>query len=200
MLAKEENVITAENLNVFHYAEANYSYSSAPKQSLLYKEMFPDSSIAQSFTSSASKMAYIVKDGLADYFKEQVQLDLEGVPYTFKCDEITTSQVKKHDEAYVTYRSKVHDCITSNYLGSLFVSHFYATDPVGHYNTFKERFKMNNNLLDLRMDGPKVNLSFETKLKEDFNKENSDFLQVGTCSLHPAHCIQKWFTKTRFSP
>ena len=76
VLAKEENVITAENLNVLHYVEANYSYSSAPKQSLLYKEMFPDSSIAQSFTSSASKMAYIVKDGLADYFKEQVQLDL----------------------------------------------------------------------------------------------------------------------------
>ena len=59
---------------------------------------------------------------------------------------------------------------------------------------------MNNNLLHLRMDGPKVNLSFETKLKEEFNKENSDFLQVGPCSLQPAHCIQKWFTKTRFYP
>ena len=45
--------------------------------------MFPDSSIAQSFTS------------LADFFKEQVQLDLEGVPYTFKFDETTTSQAKK---------------------------------------------------------------------------------------------------------
>ena len=50
--------------------------------------MFPDSSIAQSLTSSASKMAYIVKYGLAKYFKEQLQLDLERVPYTFKFDEI----------------------------------------------------------------------------------------------------------------
>ena len=120
-----------------------------------------------------------------------MQLDLEGVPYTFKSDETTTSQVKKYDDAYVTYWSKVNDCITSNYLGSLFVSHCYATDLVYHYNTFKEHFKMNNNRLHLRMDGPKVNLGFETKSKEEFNKENSDFLQVGTCSLHPAHTAFK---------
>ena len=87
VLTKEENVIKAETLNALHYVEANYSYSSATKQSLLYKELFPDSSIAQSFTSSASKMAYIVKYGVAEYFKEQVQVDLEGVPYTFKFDE-----------------------------------------------------------------------------------------------------------------
>ena len=50
---------------------------------------------------------------------------------------------------------------------------------------------MNNNLLlHLGIDGPKVNLSFETKLKE-FNKENSGFLQLGTCSLHPVHTAFK---------
>ena len=86
-------------MNVLHYVEANYSYSSARKQPLLYKEMFPDSSIPQSFTSSASKMAYFVKYGLAEYFKEQVQLDLQGVPYTLKFDETTTYQVKKQYDA-----------------------------------------------------------------------------------------------------
>ena len=64
VLTKEENVIKAENLNAFHYVEANYNDSSATKQSLLYKAMFPDSSIAESFTSSASKTSYIVKYGL----------------------------------------------------------------------------------------------------------------------------------------
>ena len=87
VLTKEENVIKAETLNALHYVEANYSCSSATKQSLLYKELFPDSSIAQSFASSASKMAYIIKYGLAEYFKEQMQIDVEGVPYTFKFDE-----------------------------------------------------------------------------------------------------------------
>ena len=94
LLTKEKNVIKAETLNALHYVEANYSDSSATKQSLLYKKIFPDSSVAQSFTPPASKMAYIVKYGLAEYFKKQVQLDLEGVHYTFKFDE-TTSQVKK---------------------------------------------------------------------------------------------------------
>ena len=32
-------------------------------------------------------MAYIVKYGLAEYFKEQVQLALDGVSDTFKFDE-----------------------------------------------------------------------------------------------------------------
>ena len=84
VMKKEENVIKAENLNALHYVEASYSYSCATKQSLLYKELFRDSSIAQLFTLSASKMAYIVKYCLAEYFKEQVQLDLERVTYTFK--------------------------------------------------------------------------------------------------------------------
>ena len=101
-MTKEENVIKAETLNAVHYVEANCSYSSATKQSLLYKEMFPDPSVAQSFTSSASKVAYIIKYGLAEYFKKQMQLDLEGVPYTYKFDETTTFQVKKQYVAYVT--------------------------------------------------------------------------------------------------
>ena len=87
VMKKEENVIKAENLNALHYVEANYSYSCATKQSLLYKELFRDSSIAQLFTLSASKMAYIVKYCLfvnIEYFKEQVQLDLGRVTYMFK--------------------------------------------------------------------------------------------------------------------
>ena len=51
---------------------------------------------------------------------------------------------------------------------------------------------MNNNLLlHLGMDGPKVNLSFEIKWKEEFNKENWRVLQLGTCSLHPVHIAFK---------
>ena len=157
-----------------------------PQNSFYYKKKCFQILHCPIISSSASKMAYIVKYGLAEYFKEQVQLDLEGVPYTFKFDEDTISQVNKQYDDYVTYWSNVHDYITSNYLGSLFIDLCYATDLVDYYNTFKERFKMNNNLLPhLGKDGPKVNLSFETKLKEEFNKENSDFLQLEACSLHP---------------
>ena len=45
--------------------------------------------------------------------------------------------------------------------------------------------------MNLGMDGPKVNLSFETKLKEKLNEENSEFLQLGTCSFHPVHTAFK---------
>ena len=108
---------------------------------LLDKEMFRDSSIAQSCTSWASKLAYIIKYGLAEYFKEQVQLDSQRVPYTFTFDETKTCQVKKQFDVLVTYYSKVPDGINSNYLDSVFVGHCYPTDYVDHYNTFKEHSK-----------------------------------------------------------
>ena len=46
-------------------------------------------------------------------------------------------------------------------------------------------------MLHLGIGGPKVNISFMTKLKEEFSKENSEFLQVETCSLHPVHTALK---------
>ena len=71
------------------------------------------------------------------------------------------------------------------------------------FNTLKERLKMNNKLLlHLGIDGPKVNLSFETKLKGEFYKRNSIrtvFAARDMLSSPSTHRIQKWFTKTRFS-
>ena len=56
-----------------------------------------------------------------------------------------------------------------------------------HYLEFKRRFDFNNHmLLHLVMDGPNVNLAFEQKLKVRTQESSSaDFLQLGTCSLHP---------------
>ena len=43
-------------------------------------------------------------------------------------------------------------------------------------------------LLHLGMDGPNVNLAFEQKLKVHMQESSRvDFLQIGTCSLHPVH-------------
>ena len=82
--------------------------------------------------------------------------------------------MKKQYDAYVTYWSKVHDCITSNYLALCWS--FLYNRSYRPFNTFKERLKMNNKLLlHLGIDGPKVNLSFATKLKGEFYKETQSF-------------------------
>lgn len=57
-LSDEEMVLKAVTLQVLHDMEFNISFSSASSQPALLTEMFPDSTIAKTFSCGASKMAY----------------------------------------------------------------------------------------------------------------------------------------------
>ena len=189
ILSKEEQVIKAEALNALHYVQPNYSYASSSKQSELYKEMFPDSEIAKSFTSGYTKMAYIVRYGLAPYFEQKIKHDIANTPFTFKFDETTTKQVVKQYDGYVCYWSKIHGYIITSYLGLMFVGHCTATDLLDHYLAFKEKWNLDDNLLlHLGMDGPNVNLRFEKELSSHLSKSSE---ALGSCSLHPVHTAFK---------
>jgi len=193
ILTKEEQIIRAETLHALHYVQYNYSYSSSSAQSELYKEMFPDSVIARSFTGGYTKLAYIVKYGLSLYFEEMVKQDIEGVPFTFKFDETTTKQVVKQYDGYICYWSKTHGYVITNYLGSLFVGHYTAADLLDHYLAFRVKWKLDDKLLlHLGMDGPNVNLRIERELADHLSKNcEAQFLQLGSCSLHPVHTAFK---------
>ena len=68
-------------------------------------------------------MVYIIKYGLGEYFKDTLKEDLHHVPFTFKFDELTTTEVKKQHDAYVCYWSKLHNCIVNNYVSLLNIVH-----------------------------------------------------------------------------
>jgi hypothetical protein len=159
--------------------------------------MFPDSAIAQLFTLGYSKIAYVIKYGLGKFFFDALKGDLENVPFTFKFDESTTSQVKKQYDAYASYWSKSENCVVNNYIGSLFVGHCFSSDLVEHYLEFKKRLNLNDHLLlHLGMDGPNVNLAFERQLEAHMlENSNATFLRLGSCSLHPVHSAFKYGLK-----
>ena len=128
--------------------------------------MFPDSYLSQAYTSASVKIAYIIKYGSGEYFKDTLKEDLHYMPFTFKFDESTLTQVKKQYDVYACYWSKLHNRIVNNYVGSLFVRHYTSPDLVDHYLEFKKRLDYNGHMLvHLRMNGPNVNLAFEQKLK-----------------------------------
>ena len=113
---------------------------------------------------------------------------MKKVPFSFKFDETTTSQVKKQYDVYLSYWSKSADKVVSSYAGTLFVGHCTASDLVSHYNTMVEKLQLDSShLLHLGMDGPKVNLTFQKKLAELLHEEGTEFMDLGTCSLHPVH-------------
>lgn len=84
------------------------------------------------------------------------------------------------------------------YCGSLFVGHCIAEDLTHHFYAFIEKLSLSTSyLLNLGMDGPKVNLKFQNDLKSMLtNNRTIGFMFIGTCPLHSANNAFKVFLKT----
>ena len=64
--------LRAEALWCLNTAVKHHSLNSNEGISELFKEMFPDSDIAKSFTCGKDKTGYIIRFGLASFFKKQL--------------------------------------------------------------------------------------------------------------------------------
>ena len=64
--------LCAEALWCLNTAVKHHSLNSNEGISELFKEMFPDSDIAKSFTCGKDKTGYIIRFGLASFFKKQL--------------------------------------------------------------------------------------------------------------------------------
>ena len=167
----------------------DHSFRSVNKDSLIYKEMFPDSKIAASFSQEETKVKYNIQYGIAPCIKESLIKDLFNRPLTFKFDETTTKQVRKQYNGYVQYFSKHHGQIITVSCRSLFIGHCDSSDLIQHFIDFSKEMKWDNSyLLQLGMDGPSVNKAFEKKLSGKLHNEmNKSFINVGTCQLYIVH-------------
>ena len=70
-----------------------------------------------------------------------------------------------------------------------------------HYSKFESSLGLNSDhLLHLGMDERSVNKKFARILAKEFDKSNStQFLDLGTCSLHPVHsAFCKGLSKLQF--
>ena len=125
--------LKAEIIDVLYKVQYNYSFSSASGDGECYRLMFPGHPAAENYKCSSTKSAYLLQYGIVDIFKEEIVKDMEGVPYTFKFDETTTSQVKKQYNAYISYWSRQYNEVVNVYAGSLFVGHCPARELVHHF-------------------------------------------------------------------
>ena len=163
--------------------------------------MFPDSAIAACYKQSYSKIAYMLKYGIADFLNKDLLFDVRGVPYTFKFDETTTIQTKKQYDGYLQYWSPSKNEIFNAYCGSTFIGHCSSEYFAMHYREFESSLGLNSDhLLHLGMDGPNVNKKFARILAKEFDESNSiQFLDLRTSSLHLVHtAFCKGLSKFRF--
>ena len=123
---------------------------------------------------------------------EQIQV-IKDVPYTFKFDETTSSQVSKQYDGYFYCWSPMYDEVVKTYSGSLFMGHCTAVDLVMRFHKIVQPLALKGvNLLHLGMDGPQVNTKFEKELQALFHvKEGTSIFLLEICSLHPVYTAFK---------
>ena len=188
-LSSDEQIMKAEILQALKTVGSNFSFASASRDGDRFCQMFPDSKVAKGFSQNETKMMYVIKFGLSPYFKESLKNDFYSKAFCFKFDETAADLIKQYD-GFVQYWSKSHNKIAVAYCRSLFVDHCPADKLVKHFFTFIEKIGLDIKfMLHLGMDGPNVNLKFQTLLLQSnlLAEAKTTFLNIGTCPLHIVH-------------
>ena len=157
--------------------------------------MFPGHPATEKYSCAfTTKSAYLLQYGISEILKSEQIQDIKDVPYTFKFDETTTSQVLKQYDGYLCYWSPMYEEIVNTYAGSLFMGYCSAANLVHHfYKTVQPLGAKGVHLLHLGMGGPRVNTKFEKDLQALLHKkEDTSILLLGTGSLHPVHSAFKY--------
>lgn len=123
--------LKAEVLWTLHTISKHHSYNGNEGVSALFKCMFPDSDIANSFSCGADKTAYIAKFGLAVYIKEELVSKVNKSPFVLMFDE-SLNQTTKNKQLDVHVRFWDEGQVQSRYLGSEFMGHSTAKDLLSH--------------------------------------------------------------------
>ena len=108
----EDQVVLAEILRCLDIIESNSSFSAENSDNDKYKLMFPDSKIASSHRQKtidkrqkADKVKYMIQFGIAPYLQKIILNELKELPFSFRFDETTASQVKKQCICYIPLSS-----------------------------------------------------------------------------------------------
>ncbi|ELU04337.1 hypothetical protein CAPTEDRAFT_214721 [Capitella teleta] len=185
---KANDVSKAEILWALQAMNTHQSNSSQSAISTVFAAMFPDSAIAQKFSVGETKMRYLVKHGLAPYFKDLLLGYVKNVPWVLMFDEsLNKATQQKQLDVMVRFWDPKKNLVVSRYWTSVFMGHATAADLMSAITSSVKQLPLCA-VLQLSMDGPYVNWSlyenFELHMKDNHNIK---LLNTGSCGLHQLH-------------
>ena len=183
------DVLRAEVLWSIKVVLSHFSVNSCTGMPELFRSMFPDSSIAKEFKISKTKCSYIIRFGLAPYFKELLMKKLKEADCKFviSFDESLNRILQEEQmDLIIHFWDKERQKVSMLYYGSKFLGHTTSKDLVSNFREALGALSMSN-LVQIGMDGPRTNWKFF----EDFVKERDPdlpgLINLGSCSLHVVH-------------
>ena len=167
---------------------SHFSYNSAHDITDVFKAMFPDSIIAQHMSCDPTKLPYLISFGIAPYFMDLLLKELKDAPcFIISFDESFNEELEKEQMDFIVRYFKDGE-VKSRYLSSGFLGHTTAKDLKRAFEERTEKLDLKN-LIQVSMDGPKVNWKMLDLIVEDSNSNETypNLLDVGSCSLHVVH-------------
>lgn len=179
----------AEIIWTLSCVQDHYSFRSSENKSELFRKMFWDSNIAQQYSLGKTKQSYLLTFGLAPYFKDLLVDTLKLSSFFTVIFDEAFNDVLQKEQMDILVRFWSADRVVTRYLGSEFLNGGKAEDLLSALKNGLSEFKTDQ-ILQLGMDGPNVNLKVHRLYVEDrkkLDKEMPDLIDIGTCSLHVIH-------------
>ena len=184
-----ESVTKAEILWAMKIVLSHFSFRASTDVGGLFQNMFPDSAIAKKFSCGKTKVNYMICFGLASYFKEKLlQKVKEADCITVSFDEALNKDIQAEQMDVIVHYFH-EDRVVTQYFDSQFLGHTTADKLLESLKSSLSKLK-NRKLLQVSMDGPRVNWKLLKLLCEDREKEDADLpkiLNISSCGLHVVH-------------
>ncbi|KAK8770087.1 hypothetical protein V5799_013448, partial [Amblyomma americanum] len=136
----------------------------------LFKRMFPDSEVAQSFTCGEQKCSYIACHGLRPFFLTSLRWEIENSDYYVVLfdESLNENCQQKQLDVHLRYWD-ASQSVTVRYFTSVFMGHARAEDLQEKLLGTLEPLPLHK-IVQISMDGPNVNLKALRGLQEHLQK------------------------------
>ena len=154
----------------------------------LFRTMFPDSDVAQTFELSKTKCGYYINFGLAPYYRHILNEDIKRSPfYTAIFDETLNQMVQEEQmDVFIRYWSEDNQMVVTRYFESKFMRRPNTENIVeAMENSLESHSLPKTNLIHIGMDGPSTNWAVLDQLSEHRSESQLPCLEkTGSCGLH----------------
>lgn len=198
----KDDVTKAEILWCLYIIRHHNSKNSSGQAVSLFPKMFPDSEIASKMQLQRTKISYTINYGLAPYFLHELQRMCDKCAYiVVGFDESLNKIVQKSQmDVFIRFWDSEIDQVCSRYYSSSFLGHSTSADLLRSFLEATDGINLKK-ILQVSMDGPKVNIKFLRELNAELNGEKGpgeqkNLLSLGSCGLHTVHNAYKKAMKT----
>lgn len=183
-----DDVTKAEAIWALKVVSSKFSLNSCSDVGETFKLMFPDSSVASRFKMGASKCKYVINYGLAPYFSNELKDKLRQCDDYVVCFDESLNKIAQRGQMdiFVRFFDINRSRVRTEYFNSVFLGRATAQDLLDSFIVGIQPLNQNN-ILQVSMDGPNVNLSFMKKLQDRMKEDNPDgkkLINIGVCGLH----------------